>query len=222
MSFVEGLALKYESVMDQCFQEPFVQELGQGTLPDAKLKNYIVQDSIYLRSYIKSYSYALAKCQTLKEMKKFYIMLGYVDDSENLTRLDFLRQFGMTDDDVDKTPRKIQCHQYCEFLESNAKKGDIADIVVAGLPCMLGYQYVFTELKKKYPEVMNGRYASLVNDYTNESYNEFCKMWVSFANDVCEPLDEDKKKSLEEIFKQGTFHELYFWQMAGNDEETGE
>ena len=75
--------------------------MGEGTLDRQAFLDYIVQDSLYLRDYLKAYAMALFKSQTLRQMQVFYSVLGYVNDGENATRLRYLSEAGLTDDDVD-------------------------------------------------------------------------------------------------------------------------
>ena len=88
---------------------------------------------------------------------------------------------------------------------------------MAMLPCMLGYRYVFEELKKRAPQVMDGYYGPLVADYTSEGYEACCKFRTEIAQEKCGGLDPERQKELEEVFYQASLHELYFWQMAGGE-----
>lgn len=195
----------------------FLQELGAGTLAKEKFRNYIVQDSIYLRDYLKAFGYALVKSPTLKEMQLYYGILGYVNDGENATRLAYLKDFGLTDADVDRMEKKPQCENYTRFLIKVGQGGDLPDILMVVLPCMLGYHYVFSELLAHFPHVMEGYYGPLVADYTNTGYKEACEIWKGMTNEMCEGLASDRKEELKLLFYQASLHELWFWQMAGEE-----
>lgn len=123
----------------------------------------------------------------------------------------------MTDADVDHTSMRPQCRNYLDFLFRNAQNGTQEDILMSALPCMLGYNYVFENLKKRAPQVMEGYFAPLIADYTSDGYRECCQFWKKFADDKCRNLSEKRKAELQETFRQASLHELYFWQMAGED-----
>lgn len=217
MTFMDETIDKSISIWDDCANEKFLNEMADGTLDKKKFYDYIIQDSIYLRGYLKEFAFAMTKASTLEEMKLYYSLLGYVNDGENVTRLNYLKECGMTDADVDRTEMRRQCRDYLDFLFKNAKDGEQEDILMATMPCMMGYNYVFEALKKRAPQVMEGFYAPLVADYTSDDYRECCSFWKDICNQKCGSLSSERKSQLQQTFKQASLHELYFCQMAGED-----
>lgn len=217
MTFMEETVAGVQEIWDACADSGFLKEMAEGTLPKKKFFDYIVQDSIYLRGYLKEFAFAMTKSNTLKEMQMYYSLLGYVNDGENTTRLNYLKEYGMTDADVDNTAMRPQCKAYLDFLFENAVNGTQEEILMATMPCMLGYSYVFETLKRRAPQVLEGFFAPLVNDYACEGYRECCAFWADVVNSKCSDLSDERKSQLREIFKQASLHELYFWQMAGEN-----
>ena len=200
-----------------CAGERFLEEMALGTLDKGKFLDYIVQDSIYLRDYLKVFAYAITKARSLRDMQLYYGLLGYVNDGENVTRLNYLRDLGITDQEVDRAQKRPQCRDYCDFLIGTAREGDEADILMAMLPCMLGYNYVFEDVKKRAPQALTGYFGPLVKDYTSEEYRSCCRQWRDIAQQKCGALDQKRQSRLSEIFRQASLHELNFWRMAGED-----
>lgn len=215
MKFMDSIIKDSMYLWEAAAHESFLEEMGKGTLDRQKFLDYIVQDSIYLRDYLKAFAMAMYKSDSLKQMQVFYSILGFVNDSENATRLKYLQDNSMTDEDVDKMQKLPACRNYTQFLLDTAKDGDIPEILMAVMPCMLGYYYVFKSVLDKYPGVKDGYFAPLVADYTSEFYKECCEYWTEYCNEVCKDADGEKKKRLSKIFEQASAHELYFWQMAG-------
>lgn len=196
----------------------FLAELGKGSVDKELFLNYIVQDSIYLRYYIKAFAMGMYKVETLKDMQFFYSVLGFVNDSENATRLSYLKEAGMTDDDVESVPMTKACRSYTSFLINTAEKGSLEEILMAVMPCMLGYGYVFRKTLEKWPGVMNTHYAPLVSDYTAPWYDECCDAWTEYCDKRLEGLGEDEIRKLSAVFREASRQELIFWQMAGGDD----
>ena len=195
--------------------EDFLTGMGEGTLDRQAFLDYIVQDSLYLRDYLKAYAMALFKSQTLRQMQVFYSVLGYVNDGENATRLRYLSEAGLTDDDVDTMEKKPACAAYTDFLLRVAREEDVPEIVMAVMPCMVGYRFVFEELLRRCPAVLEGPYAPLVRDYTAPEYAAACAEWTDFTTALCAHLPAERRAHLIDLFVQASAHELYFWQMAG-------
>lgn len=196
-----------------CF---FLEQMGQGTLDKQFFYDYMIQDSIYLRDYLKIFAYAIAKAPNWADMQLFNGMLAYCDDGENKTRLDILAEVGMTDADIDKTAKKRQCEDYCVFLQKWGKEGTQAEIIMAMLPCMWGYRYVFEQLVDRYPEAMHHPdFGPVIADYVNEGYAWYCDYWYGIVNEKCADFSDEEKAHLKAIYREASQHELWFWQMAG-------
>ena len=215
MTFFEEAVAAAMPLWRAAADEDFLTGMGEGTLDRQAFLDYIVQDSLYLRDYLKAYAMALFKSQTLRQMQVFYSVLGYVNDGENATRLRYLSEAGLTDDDVDTMEKKPACAAYTDFLLRVAREEDMPEIVMAVMPCMVGYRFVFEELLRRCPAVLEGPYAPLVRDYTAPEYAAACAEWTDFTNALCAPLPAERRARLIDLFVQASAHELYFWQMAG-------
>ena len=215
MTFFEEAVAAAMPLWRAAADEDFLTGMGEGTLDRQAFLDYIVQDSLYLRDYLKAYAMALFKSQTLRQMQVFYSVLGYVNDGENATRLRYLSEAGLTDDDVDTMEKKPACAAYTDFLLRVAREEDVPEIVMAVMPCMVGYRFVFEELLRRCPAVLEGPYAPLVRDYTAPEYAAACAEWTDFTNALCAPLPAERRAHLIDLVVQASAHELYFWQMAG-------
>ncbi len=217
MTFMQETIASVQSIWDECANATFLSEMASGTLSKKKFFDYMVQDSIYLRGYLKEFAFAITKSNTLKEMQLYFSLLRYIDDGENATRLNYLRECNMTDADVDKISMRPQCKAYVDFLYENAINGTQEDILMATMPCMIGYNYVFEKFKNSNPHIVDGYYGPLVNDYANDEYHERCQFMMDIIDEKVANLSNERKAQLREIFKQASLHELYFWQMAGEN-----
>lgn len=124
-----------------------------------------------------------------------------------------------------------------------AEQGNDAEMLMAVLPCMLSYSYIFRKLQGKswLPDFeknlsgaskTNGRtdrsrqqdrhetagkgdlcFKSIFEAYAAEAYVQECGLWCAFADKKCEGMSIQKLKRLEKIFLQGSLLELAFWRM---------
>lgn len=217
MRFIDEVKEYSMDIWRECANEKFVNEMADGSLSREKFYDYIIQDSIYLRDYIKVYAYAFTMAKTIGDMMEYFSCLSFINEGESSTRIMYLKDMGIEDSEIDFMEKRRQCADYCNFLIETSKNGTEEDIIMAMLPCMVGYNYVFEDLKKRAPQVMDGYYAPLVADYTTEEYRRTCSHWEEFAEKKCKDLSDERKNELKKIFRQASLHELYFWQMAGED-----
>lgn len=98
MAFMKDILTHNIPIWEECAATPFVQEVQTGKLPLEKFKRYMIQDSIYLKNYARIYGKAIFHADTLREIQLYYSMLNFVNDTESEVRLDYLKQFCITDD----------------------------------------------------------------------------------------------------------------------------
>lgn len=119
----------------------------------------------------------------------------------------------MTDDDIERIAPLPENQNYIDFLLEVAERGDENEMIMAVLPCMLSYIYIFRKLAVQ-PDCKQSRYWDFIKDYANDIYAENCREWCSFASRKCEKLSKLQKDSLSKIFEKASLLELDFWNMA--------
>ncbi|WP_418766184.1 TenA family protein [Longibaculum muris] len=221
MNFMEEILDHNIPIWEQCAATPFVLELQNGTLPFEKFKGYMIQDSIYLKNYARIYGKAIFHANTLREIQLYYSMLGFVNDTESAVRLNYLKQFDMTDDDIEFIAPLHENQNYIDFMFEIAAHGRNEEILMAVLPCMLSYSYIFRKLAAD-PKSRQSRYWDFIKDYADEQYAESCKSWCNFAEHKCSKSSGEDKKYLSDIFEKASLLELDFWRMAYRDEKMEE
>lgn len=169
MLFMEGILKQNMPVWDKCIATFFVQDMKDGKLPIKYFKEYMIQDSIYLKNYARVYGKAIYYAETLREIQLYYSILNFVTDTESAIRLNYLRQFGMTDDDIEFIDPLPENQNYIDFLFETAECGNGCEILMALLPCMLSYSYMFRKLAEE-PESRRSRYWDFIQDCADDRY----------------------------------------------------
>ena len=115
-----------------------------------------------------------------------------------------------------------------DFMFEIASHGKNEEILMAVLPCMLSYSYIFRKLAAV-PTSRQSRYWDFIKDYADEQYAESCKEWSAFAEHKCAGLSVANKKYqllpaflFPDIFEKASLLELAFWKMAYRNERMEE
>lgn len=216
MSFMEETISMNIPLWDACAETPFICELKNGILPADKFKRYMIQDSIYLKHYASIYGKAIYLSKTLRDIQTYYTVLAFVTDQESAVRLNYLRQFGLNDEDIESIPPLPENQAYIDFLVETAERGDVREILMAVLPCMLSYSYVFRKVASEI-QSRESQYWDFIQDYADDKYFEDCKMWCDFAEEKCGSLPPKERERLSGIFGKASELELGFWKMAYGD-----
>lgn len=213
MSYMKETISKSLRIWDECVKSDFISELKKGTLPIEKFKNYMVQDSIYLKHYARVYGKAIFHSTNLRDIQIYYSILSFVTDTESAVRINYLSSFGMTDDDIELIQPLQENQNYIDFLLNIAESGNICEILMAVLPCMMSYSYIFRKIADE-PDTSKSQYWDFIQDYADDQYYEDCISWGKFADHKCENLTENEKNRLSKIFEEASTLELDFWKMA--------
>ena len=215
MPFVSSLVQEDLPVWQQCLDTEFLRRMEDGTLDEACFKGYIVEDSLYLREYAKVFAWGMTKARTMETLRNYYSLLGFVQESEDVTRLHYLEQFGLSEADLQALPLRPENRAYVDCMINAAKNGEgEAECIMACLPCMLSYSWIFQKLLKEHPAVQDAPYGALVADYAGRDYEEVCRDWAAFAEKTCEGLSPERLARCRDIFHACSVYELDFWAMA--------
>lgn len=219
MSFMKEILEKNIPIWEECIATPFIQDLQAGTMPIECFKNYMIQDSIYLKHYARVYGKMIYYAQTLQEIQLYYSILSFVTDTESAVRLQYLEQFGMTDRDMEHIMPLPENKDYIDFLLETAEGGDGKEMLMAVLPCMMSYSYIFRRLASDTAS-RNSRYWDFIEDYADDSYAKGCQEWSDFADWKCGGISRAEKEKLSSIFEKASLLELEFWKMPYRNQNT--
>ena len=192
---------------------PFIEGLADGTLEDEKFLNYLIQDTLYLREYARVYAMAMYRSTTIEELRAYYSILAFVNDGEGSFRLEWLKKEGLDSLSIDKMPLKLENQAYCDFILEVAEHQGVAEIMMAVLPCMFSYAWIFEKVAKD-PKARESRYWPFIEGYISEGYAADCRTWAAFTEARIAELDESELARLSEIFRKSSQYETGFWDMS--------
>lgn len=215
MSFVEICVRDSLPVWEDCLNSLFLRRLEQGTLDEACFMGYIVDDSLYLREYAKVFAWGMTKAERMEDIRACYSPLAFVNEGEDATRLAYLRRYGLRDEAVQGLPQRPENRAYTDCMIEAARDGEgMAECMMACLPCMISYGWIFQKLLARTPSVRDTVYWPLVRDYAGPSYEAACRQWAAYTDRVCADLPPARQARCLEIFRACSVHELHFWQMS--------
>lgn len=215
MAFVEECVRDSLPIWRACLDTPFLRGLADGTLDENCFLGYIVEDSLYLREYAKVFAWGILHAKSMSEVRTYYSLLSYVSESEDAARLQYLEKYGMTDDEVQALPLRPENQAYVDTMLRAAQQGEgAAECLMACLPCMLSYIWIFKKLLEDHPEVADTVFGPLVREYVSKEYDDECRRWTAFADEVCKELDEIREARCRKIFRACSQHEYSFWRMC--------
>lgn len=215
MSFSKSLKEKANIVWEDCYQHPFVQELGQGVLAKEKFQFYLIQDYKYLLEYAKVFALGALKAPSEELMTNFtlgqYAILHYEMDLHRK----YMQEFGIELKEAEKAKTALFNSAYTANMISVGQQLGVIEIMATVLPCAWSYYDFANRLKKQYADKLAGnRYKSWLDMYTSEEYiNSFEWFFDALDNLVCDKTKTELEK-IEEVFFSSVEFEYLFWEMA--------
>src|SRR5262249_35912927 len=119
-------------LVESCLAHPFVQALGDGSLSADLFRNFISQDTFFLRAFQKAYALALARSEDAGRAAVFCDLIAGVTKELEVHRA-YATELGINLESVGPSPA---CSAYTDFLLRTAWHRSLAAIVAAMTPCM--------------------------------------------------------------------------------------
>ncbi|WP_434779655.1 thiaminase II [Neisseria sp. Ec49-e6-T10] len=196
-------------IIDQIVQQPFNQELMEGTLPQEKFIHYIEQDALYLKEYGRALANIIPKLQNTEQTSTF---LGFLKDTiivENVLHQQYLSKTdGQTQ--LKATPT---CVLYTQFLLAQTSMNHAAIGMAAILPCFWIYKHVGDYILANYQK-NNHPYFEWIQTYSGEEYGQAVKVAIHLADQLAQNQSSFVQKQMDEAFMMATKMEYLFWDSA--------
>ena len=150
---------------------PFVQGLGDGSLPRAAFLHYLRQDYVFLIHFSRAWALAVTKAETVEEMR---LASGTVDsliNEEISLHVGICAKAGISEADLFATEERPENLAYTRYVLDAGHSGDLLDLLAALAPCVMGYGEIGTTLAASRTSDV---YANWIGSYAEEVYQRIC------------------------------------------------
>lgn len=216
MNTVERLLEATTEIWKAYSEHPFVLGIQNGTLEKEKFRYYIIQDYLYLADYAKAFAVGVAKAKSLKTANLFAkyiaVMNGELDVHNG-----YLARLGVTQEEIDSTPRSLDNLSYTSYMLRVAYEEGEAEILAAILSCAYSYEIIAKNILKNNPASIHDEfYGNWIKGYTSAGYSEENVILLDTLNCLTENYTEKQIRHLIDIFVACSRYELAFWEMSWN------
>lgn len=217
MSTVERLLKAAEDVWAGYHTHPFVEGLKYGTLDQEKFRWYMIQDYWYLMEYTKVFAIGVTKSNSVEVMKIFAKYIGAILDGEVNVHNGYMAEFGITQEELNRTPIAQDNRSYTSYMLSAAQKGGEAEVLTAIFSCAYSYEVIARRIVEEVPTApAHPFYGRWVRGYITERYTGNNVVLMDLLERLTAHYTEAQLQRLEEIFVACSRYEASFWDMAWN------
>ena len=103
MKLTDRLYDAAKEIWDGYLEQPFVKELGEGTLREDRFRFYMVQDYRYLLQYAKVFAMGVVKAEDERMMCRFAHMVHDTLDGEMNLHKTYMSRLGITEQEIAET-----------------------------------------------------------------------------------------------------------------------
>ena len=214
MKTTDQLLAAVKSIWDEYNQHPFVLGIQDGSLDRAKFRYYILQDYLYLEDYAKTFAVGVAKAKSLKTANLFAKYIA-VMNGELDVHTGYLDRLGVTQEEIDSTPRSLDNLSYTSYMLRVAYEEGEAEILTAILSCAYSYEVIAKNIVRNNPASINDDfYGDWIKGYSSDGYAEENIVLLDEINRLTENYTERQLRHLIDIFIACSRYELAFWEMS--------
>ena len=199
-------------------EHPFVQGLGDGTLPEAAFRHYLIQDYLFLIQFARAYGLAAYKADTLAEIRAASDGLKALVEVEMDLHRAYCAEWGLEEAALEAADADGATLAYTSYVLERGLAGDLLDLRVALAPCVVGYGEIGARLAADPTTRTDGNpYASWINMYAGGEYQTFMQAEIEALGALAARRGGRARfEGLAATFRTATRLEAAFWQ-AGLD-----
>jgi thiaminase/transcriptional activator TenA len=181
MSIAVQLWQANQDLADACLQHPFVQGIGDGTLPKTNFAYYVGQDAFFLEAFARAYSIAAAKVIDWSGFNTFHQLAGGVLQELQLHQR-YAQQWGV---DLQQVEPGAATRRYTDFLLATAWSQEVGITTVAMLPCMKLYAFLGQRLAEG--GIPTHTYRDWIQTYSSDEFEPLAQQLAILADQYATP-----------------------------------
>ena len=212
MSFTDDLWTSIAPIYAGILRHPFVTGLTDGSLPAASFKFYAVQDALYLREFARALSLAGARAPRDEGIIMFNEHAAGALKVERELHESFFKEFGLTAEEVARTPLAPTNVAYTSYLLAVAYGAPFHDAIAALLPCYWIYWEVGKALERTgSPDPL---YARWIGTYASAEFGGVVQAVLGCVNTIARELAAGALETMRRHFVTTSRYEWMFWDMG--------
>src|ERR1041384_3431081 len=173
MSFFERLKTEASAEWLAYTEHRFTDGLADGSLPEAALRHYLIQDYLFLIEFARAYALSAYKSPKLADMREAAAGLSAILDVEMNLHVKLCAGWGLAPADLERAVPASEMLAYTRYVLDAGMRGDLLALKVALAPCVIGYAEIATRLAAR-PNALAAanRYSVWIAEYAGVPYQE--------------------------------------------------
>lgn len=212
MSFTQECRKEADSIWEESFRHPFIQELTNGTLSFDRFRYYVLQDSYYLSHFARVQSLGGAKADDLETTNRLAVHAQGTYQAEMGLHETFAKELGISEEEKAVFQPSPTAYAYTSHLYRSALLGDLGMIISSLLPCY----WLYYEIGQRFQDYKPGvaLYEEWIQTYGSDWFQSLVEEQIERLDQLAEERTEKQREQMKEAFLISSQYELRFWEMA--------
>lgn len=200
---------------DYCHHD-FVAQIGYGTLPIESFRYYLEQDYVFLIHFSRAWALAAYKSPSVADMKWAAEILHSTLHTEMQLHVLFSERFGVSQLELENVEESLENLAYTRFVLDQGMSGDILDLYVALMPCVVGYAEIGLRLSLEQSSTIHTNpYRDWIEMYSSDENQALAiKSIRNLERLSLQRGGNSRIDHLKEVFRMATNLEEGFWSMC--------
>ena len=220
MLFSEMLKKESQYIINDIYEDPFIQGMLHGDLSINATKFYLRADASYLKEFANIYALLIPKMNKLEDVKFLVDQIQFIVDGEVEAHEILAEYVGENYDDI--VSEKVwppSGDHYIKHMYFNAyAKENAAYTIAAMAPCPYVYQAIAQRALEDNQLNRDSILAKWFDFYSTEM-DELVDVFDKLLNKLTEACTVDEKHEIKMCFLQSTIHERNFFNMSYIEED---
>ncbi|MEL0539154.1 thiaminase II [Staphylococcus debuckii] len=220
MNFAESLERDAQPIIDEIYQDHFIQELLKGNIEKEALRQYLRADASYLREFANIYALLIPKMPDLNSVRFLVDQIQFIVNGE-VEAHEFMADYigENYNEIVQKKVWPPSGDHYIKHMYYNVYAHENAAYAIAAMaPCPYVYAMIAKRAMKD-PELNKDSILAKWFEFYNTEMDSLIDVLDDLMNQLTAHMSEAEKKEVRENYLQSTVHELNFFNMAYTSEK---
>ncbi len=221
MPLTADLKSRYSELWKAATAHPFIDELGDGSLPADKFRRYFLQDYVFVNDLVKMVGIAVSKAPDLPLARPLEDFLHAILGAEDALFIDAFKTLNIPESDYRSVEPLPTTAAFGNFLVRLAYEGSFSEICCA-LYVTEGVYLDWGERLRKAsadPAANGSELGEFYQDWIDLHTDEVLGEIVRFLGGVVDGAESSETAALTRVFERALRYEIAFWNMSYEGEQ---
>lgn len=212
--FIESVKKEADVIIEQIYQDDFIQGVIRGDIDKAAIRHYLKADSRYLNEFAKIYALLIPKLNDDEGVRFLLEQIDFVMNGEVSAHHTMADYVGEAYQDIIKTGAWYpSSDHYIKHMYYNAYHySDASFTICAMAPCPYVYQQLALKITERHD--LTGNPLKDWVDFYTKNMDELMHHLDRWVDDFAQRATDEEKEILRKNFLESCVHERNFFQMS--------